>query len=156
MPSPALPPMSRHAYYASLPRAKRADQPHWTVESILIAYGLFVREEGTTPVTVDCHTHNAMPALETIARLVPGGLTRLHTVYAERYGAVEPAPSSPRAADVVCLSCGQTWHSPDKTLFRLCPRCREAAAQDDDDGAWMNGTPVLADGPCDWCDTEEL
>lgn len=145
--------LTRHAHYAAMPRTSFR-QPAWTVEHILVAYGLFVREEGALPVTVDCRGHQGLPTIDTICKLFPGGLAQLHALYRERYGAL-PAPPS-HAATVTCLRCGEPYKSPDKREFRLHPRCREINAADDNHGLWMNGTPVLANGACDWFDTEKL
>lgn len=145
--------MTRHTHYAALPPATNGrGGRHWTYESILQALALYVQEEGHYPTSTHLHAREGLPTYVTIREVFGTLPAALHALTA-----VVTPPTRTHAGTKPCPRCGKPYTSPDLRKFRMHPQCRTlSASQQDEDGLWMNNTPILANGACEWFDTEEL
>jgi len=124
---------------------------------MLIALGLYVREEHRLPPQRDLHNRAFLPSFKTVVGqfgspqayyaalpgawrvpLMPVGRRRVQ--YPTRYGICHRV----RAGQIPCLRCDRLFASIDTTYNRLCGPCASGNAHEE--GLWLTGEAVIVGG----------
>ena len=148
-----LPRVSREAYFASLGHPRQPGR--WTAQTMLIALGLYVREEHRLPPQRHLHNSEYLPSYDT-AVSVFGSVGAYYAAlprawrapdrpaqraqYPPRQGRVKPT----RAGKLECRRCDALFASVDTVLNRICPLCTLKNAEED--GLWLTGEAVVVGG----------